>query len=164
MLILQFFFQIMRFLDVDLSDGKLCICGSQNILSDLGLHLQNHTVHSFRDCSRIVISSFNSNVSLDLIFLDVYTRASNLSGTVIEKSSSPISRRILWSFPARKPLMYKLWHSTGVPLLLKSFFLAYAVRLLSAQILSLDIWVLSLCFVILLYILTLLSKPFSRRS
>ncbi|VUZ47594.1 unnamed protein product [Hymenolepis diminuta] len=139
----------MRFLDVNLSEGKLIICGSQNILSDLRLRFPDQCTSSFRDCSKIVISSFN-----------IYTRASNLSGMIVEQSNSAMSRRILWSFPARKSLLYRLRHSVDLFIILKSLFIAYALRLLSINAMHLDFLVLFIFCASLLYILSLIPNFF----
>nr|CUU99171.1 hypothetical transcript [Hymenolepis microstoma] len=80
----------MRFLDVSLSDDKLNVCGSQDILSDLRLQIPNQHIGSFRDCKQIVVYSSSTTVPLDLIFLDIYTQASNLSGTIVNESRSAI--------------------------------------------------------------------------
>lgn len=150
----------MRFLDVNLSEGKLSICGSQNILSDLRLQLPDQRTSSFCDCNKIVISSLSTNVPLDLIFLDIYTRASNLSGMIVEQSNSAMSRRILWSFPARKSLLYRLWDSVNLFIILESLFFAYALRLLSVEVMNLGFLFLFIFSASLLHILSLIPNFF----
>nr|CDS19851.1 expressed protein [Echinococcus granulosus] len=142
----------MSFLEVDYTGSSLSVCGPQDIVSRLNLPKGHFTVKPFNDFTKVVISGQFSNVPLDVIFLAIYSRASSLSGTIVEQSKSSASRHILWSFPTKKNPLVELWTSMDSIMTFKALVLTYVLRTLSFHLLNLNVLFIFFFFLLLLYI------------
>ncbi|VDK22645.1 unnamed protein product [Taenia asiatica] len=142
----------MSFLEVDYTESSLSVCGPQDIISRLNLPKHISGVRPFNDFTKVVITKCSSTVPLDVIFLAVYSRASSLSGTIVEQSKSPASRHILWSFPIKKNPLVELWNSMDLPTAAKALVLTYVLRTFSLHLLNLNVLLLFFLSLLLLYL------------
>lgn len=141
----------MLFLEIDYTESTLVVCGPQDIISRLNLPEHISGVKPFNDFTKVVLTKHSSAVPLDVIFLAVYSRASTLSGTIVEQSKSPSSRHILWSFPPKKNLLVGLWNSMDSLIIAKALILTYVLRTLSFHLLNLNVPLLFFFSLLLLY-------------
>lgn len=142
----------MHFLQVRCTESTLTLSGPNCIIRKLNLPKADSYKWSYNGFAKVIIHAAMSPAPLDVVFLSIYSRASSLSGTIVEEFSSQdrAFRYILWSFPENY-FLSRIRKEMGLFFLVKCVALAFVLRYLSSCVLNSGIH-LFLCVAFLLYI------------
>ncbi len=137
----------MSFLEVVYTATQISVAGPQHIISQLRLPAKEAKKHEsveatyFQGIKKVVISGEDTKVPMDVIFLAIYSRATSLSGKIVEEVTSPpgvpprsVVRRVLWSFPSRKSLFFRFLRAINWYRIAEIFIMTFIIYFTSSYV------------------------------